>query len=224
MLTSMPQSFSIEPIIEQVNNMDYFKRLELNSPSGEFFNDPWKTKSEFKNTPLGNVLDSLGNIGQARLLSLESAESYTAHTDPDDRLHLAIITNPYSYLIDLTDDTLYHIPVNGRLWYMDTGKMHVAANWGPRARIHLNIRVLLPKYVEGRTSIKIKVVDGDYDWKQLAYNPLMAAINYQVKTGSVTGFRGINEKEVWLNVIEPNLFDNAIDEITKQGITLAVSR
>jgi hypothetical protein len=107
---------------------------------------------------------------------------------------------------------------------MDTGKMHVAANWGPRPRIHLNIRVLLPKYSEDRPSIKIKVIDGDYDWKQLAYNPLMAAINWQVKTGLVTGFRGISEKEVWLNVIEPNAFDIAIDEITKRGITLDVSR
>lgn len=225
MLTQLPQKFPIQPIVDQVAALGNFgKRLDLNTPTGEFFSDPWATKLEFKNTPIGEVLGSLGNIGQARLLCLDSAESYTAHADPDDRIHLAIVTNEFSYLVDLTNDKLYHLPADGQLWYMDTGKIHVAANWGPRTRIHLNVRVLLPKYVPSNKGLSIRVVDGDYDWKQLAYMPLMEAINRLVKDNLVTGFKGINEKELWLNTDSSELFDNIFDVIRNNGVELEVKQ
>ena len=146
MLKLLPNKFSIEPIIDQVSLLASFKRLDLNECTGEFFNDPWRLKAEFVNTPLGQVLDSLGNIGQARLLCLESRETYTAHCDPDDRIHLAIVTNPYSFLVNISNNQMYHLPADGQLWHMNTNFVHVAVNWGPRTRIHLNVRVLLPKY------------------------------------------------------------------------------
>lgn len=223
MLTKLPQKFSIGPIVDQVTDLGLFgKRLDLNSPSGEFFNDPWVVKEEFKGTPLGNLLESLGSIGQARLLCLESAESYTAHCDPDDRIHLAIVTNPYSFLVDIDDNRLYHLPVDGQLWHMDTGKTHVAANWGPRTRIHLNVRVLLPKYSSERKGLRIKVLEGDYDWKQLAYMPLMGAVNKYVKNGYITGFKGISEKEILINIDYPDVLNTAFTLIRNAGIVLEV--
>jgi Aspartyl/Asparaginyl beta-hydroxylase len=221
MLSILPQNFSLAPIIAQVSALGNFRRLDLNLPKGEFFGDPWELKPEIKNTPLGNVLESLGDIGQARLLTLESAESYTAHCDPDDRLHLAIITNPYSFLVDITDNKLFHLPADGQLWKMDTGKIHVAANWGTRARIHLNIRVLLPKYNLNRSSLRIKVIDGDYDWKQLVYTPVMQVINKNIKTGYVYGFKSINEKEVIINTDMPEIFDSVFSDIEHSGIQLS---
>lgn len=225
MLKTMPHKFSIQPIVDQVHALGSFgKRLDLNKSTGEFFNDPWETLSEFKGTPLGNVLDSLGNIGQARLLCLESAESYTAHADPDDRMHLAIVTNPYSFLVDITDNHLYHLPADGQLWYMDTGKIHVAANWGPRTRIHLNIRVLLPKFNPLQQGLKIKVLDGDYDWKQNAYMPIMTAVNHYVKLKYITGFKSTDEKELFVNLTSPTIFNGAFDVIEKSGVKLEITR
>lgn len=224
MLSKLPQKFSIQPIVDQVLNLGSFgQRLDLNTPTGKFFNDPWKTKSEFVNTPLGEVLERLGNIGQARLLVLNSAESYTAHADPDDRIHLAIVTNPYSFLVDISSNRLHHLPADGQLWHMDTGNIHVAANWGARSRIHLNVRVLLPKYNESKPTTCIKVIEGDYDWKQLAYTPLMQVINKNIKLRHITGFKGISEKEVWVNTDTPELFDNAFQEIETAGVMLIKS-
>lgn len=222
MISKMSKKFDLEPIIAQVNSLGYFKRLELNQPSGEFFNDPWSTKEEFLNTPLGNVLKDLGDIGQARLLALDSGESYTAHCDPDDRIHLAIHTNPYSFLVDLDDHKLYHLPADGQLWHMDTSRIHVASNWGPRTRIHLNIRVLLPKYNETQPGLCIKVIEGDYDWKQLAYTPIMRVINNRIKKGYITGFRGISDKEILINTTSQHIFENALQEIKSSGVILEI--
>jgi hypothetical protein len=224
MLKQLPQKFPIQPIIDQVIALGNFgKRLDLNTPAGEFFNDPWQIKSEFVNTPLGKVLTSLGYIGQARLLCLNSGESYTAHTDPDDRIHLAIQTNEFSYIVDLDENKLHHLSADGQLWYMDTGKTHVAANWGPRTRIHLNIRVLLPKYNPQNPGMRIKVVEGEYDWKQLAYTPIMRIINHSVKQGHITGFKGIDEKEILINVTDKTIFDRAFSQIKNVGITLEIN-
>jgi hypothetical protein len=41
MLSTLPQKFSIQPIVDQVLNLGYFGRqLDLNTPTGKFFNDP----------------------------------------------------------------------------------------------------------------------------------------------------------------------------------------
>jgi len=224
MITPLNYVTNFSDIVDQVVGLGYFgKRLELNVPTGEFFNDPWSLKNEFIDTPLGNVLNNLGNIGQARLLCLDSGETYTAHCDPDDRIHLAILTNPYSYLVNIEDQQLHHIPANGQLWHMDTSKIHIAVNWGSRTRIHLNVRVLLPKYNSANPSLKIKILDGDYDWKQVAYMPIMQLVNRHVKDGLVTGFKGISDKEIIINTLKPDLFNSAFEEIKKAGVILDVA-
>lgn len=222
MLTQLPQKFSIQPIIDQVNSLIPFKRLELNLCKGEFFNDPWELNPVYKDTPIGEVLDSLGPIGQARLLALDSSESYTAHCDPDDRIHLAIQTNPYCFLVDLDENKLHHLPVDGQLWHMDTSRIHVATNWGPRTRIHLNVRVLLPKYDATQPGLRIKVIEGDYDWKQLAYTPIMKLINNGVKNKVVTGFKGVSEREILVNTTSLDFFKSAFDSIRSNNILLTV--
>lgn len=220
MLNVLPQKFPIQNIVDQVNSMTFGPRLDLNSPSGKFFNDPWIIKDEFKGTPLGNVLESLGNIGQARLLKLESAESYTAHTDPDDRIHLAIVTNPYSYLIDFTTEQMHHIPADGRVWYMDTSRTHIAANWGPKVRIHLNVRVLLPHFDQTRPGIRITLLGNSVEWKQDSYIEIMGFINQQIKNGTVTGFEGVSDKELVLNCSTPDIFEPYLNRIRDRGVDL----
>ena len=101
MLKKLYKVPNIHDIVTQVTNMDITKRTNLNITDGNILSGDYKIIPELHNTPLGNFLQSLGDIGEARLLTLDSGESYTAHTDPDDRFQLAIITNPDCYMIDL---------------------------------------------------------------------------------------------------------------------------
>lgn len=223
MLTELPQKFLIDPIIEQVNNLSLTKRMDINQPTGKFFNDPWVVKPEFKDTPLGNVLESLGSIGQARLLTLDSAESYTAHSDPDDRIHLAIITNPYCFLVDVENRNLYHLPADGRIWYMDTGPLHVATNWGGRPRVHLNIRMLLPRFDPLRSGFHLKITGGDFDWKQEASIEIMKTINQLIKSKEVTGFDA-TDKEVFINCNNYDVFEPIINTIQNKNISINLEK
>jgi len=223
MLNPIEKIFSIEPLIAQVNSLYFEKRLNLNAPVGSFFGDSWETLPEFKNTPLGNVLDSLGPIGEARLLRLTSAETYTAHADPDDRYHVAIITNPHSYIIDFDSQTLYHLPADGKLWRMDTSRIHVAANFGGRDRIHLNIRLLLPKFDETKPCIRIRFDGGDFDWKQESYIEIMPVMNKLIKAGYIFGFDRVNDRELLLNILDKSLLDPVIKNLSDKGFTVTVS-
>jgi hypothetical protein len=203
MLTKMNIVIDVNPIVKQVEQLEFKKSLVLNYTDGTLLNGPYKTLLEFVGTPLGDALEAIGNIGEARLLKLDSAESYTAHADPDDRIHLAIITNPHAYLIDLDDTQLYHLPADGNVWHMDTGKMHVAANFGGRTRIHLNIRVALPKFTS--PGYRLRADGGDYDWKQESYTTLMTFFNRAIKQKTITGFEKVNEREVLINCVPVTL-------------------
>lgn len=223
MLKLTGKIFSIEPIIEQVNSLHFEKRLSVNRQVDSFFGDPWEILDEFKGTPIGNILESLGPIGEARLMRLTSAETYTAHGDPDDRYHVAIITNPHSYIIDLDDGKLFHLPADGKLWLMDTSKTHVAANFGGRDRIHLNIRLLLPKFNPTKKFIRLKIEGGDFDWKQESYIEVMPKLNSLIKSNYVTGFDRINDRELLLNVIDPIIIEPIIDRLQAKGFTVTLS-
>lgn len=220
MLSKLSKKFNLSDIVDQVKNLGNFKRVELNYPSGNFFTDKWIIKPEFINTPIGNVLEHFNDIGQARLLCLESGESYTAHTDPDDRIHLAITTNEYSFLVDINDSVLYHLPADGEVWYMDTSKTHVATNWGPTSRIHLNIRVLLPKFDPTKKGIHLKIENGDFSWKQDSYIELMGFINKQIKAKSITGFYSPSERELYLNCEQLEIFEPVIRNIRNRNVDI----
>jgi len=223
MLEFADKIFSIDPIVNQTNSLWFEKRLELNKPTGSFFGDPWETFDDFKNTPIGNLLDSIGPIGEARLLKLTSAETYTAHADPDDRYHLAIVTNPHSYIVDLSNQNMYHLPVDGKLWYMDTSKIHVAANFGGRDRIHLNIRLLLPKFDENKSNVRIRIEGGDFDWKQESYIEIMPAVNKLIKAGKILGFDRLNDRELLLNLVDKSILDPIIQKLQTKGFNIIVS-
>lgn len=204
MLTKLHKINNIDEIISQINNMNIdVKRKALNESSGNILTGEYTLIDEIVNTPLGDFLDNLGNIGEARLLVLESGESYTAHTDPDDRIHLAITTNPDCYLIDLDQETMHHLPVDGQVWYMNTGVRHVACNFGGKPRIHLNVRVKLPKITY--PCYKIVFSGGDYDWKQELYDGLMGYLNAEIKNGKITGIEKLSEREMLIKCTNTEL-------------------
>jgi hypothetical protein len=198
MLDKLHKINNIQEIIDQIESMDFdFKRKPLNYTEGNLLSGNYKVLPEFENTPIGKFLNDLGDMGEARLLILESGETYTAHTDPDDRIHLAITTNPDCYLIDLDKLHMYHLPVDGQVWNMNTGVRHVACNFGGKPRIHLNVRHKLPKF--NKPGWDIKVSGGNFDWKQELYDGLMSHINYGIKNKTITGFEKVNERQVHIN-------------------------
>lgn len=221
MLQKLHKIDNIQEIIDQVSKLEYDgKREYLNETNGNILTGEYTVKQEYINTPLGNLLASLGDIGEARLLKLNTAESYTAHTDPDDRIHLAIKTTPHSYLIDLENLKMHHLPVDGQLWLMDTGITHVASNFDSGERIHLNVRVRLPKIKY--PCYNVCVSGGSHDWKQKLYSEIMGYINRAIKNKYVTGIEKISERELLLNCPE-GVIDFLKKNIESKGFKIDVT-
>jgi hypothetical protein len=221
MLRKLHTIDNIQEIINQVNNMDINKwQNPLNHTTGNILTGDYTLLPELVDTPLGDFLNSLGDIGEARLLLLESGDTYTAHTDPDDRIHLVISTNPYCYLIDIDHEKMYHLPVDGQVWSMDTGIRHVASNFGGKPRIHLNVRERLPKITY--PCYKFSIAGGDYDWKQELYDGLMSYLNLNIKTKQITGIEKINDREMLLNC-DVNVANDIIYQVYSKGFTVEVT-
>jgi hypothetical protein len=221
MLTKLHKIDNIQEIVDQVLSIESDgKRDYLNETTGNILTGRYTVKTEYLNTPLGNLLESLGDIGEARLLKLVSAESYTAHTDPDDRIHLAIKTTPHSYLIDLDHLNMYHLPVDGQLWLMNTSIEHVASNFDIGQRIHLNIRIRLPEITY--PCYKIEVSGGKHDWKHKVYSEIMGYINRSVKAKTITGIEKSNERVLLLNC-ETEVLDYLRDNVESKGFTIQIS-
>lgn len=223
MLKKLDQAFPIDPIVEQVKALPYFEKyIQLNeADEGRLFNGPYRTKPEFIGTPLGNILETLGNVGEARLLKLKPEASYMAHSDPDDRLHMSIITNEYCRIIDLEANQMYYLPVDGTVWLMDTGPIHVASNFGAHERIHLNIRVLLPDVKDGW--VRFTVEGGDYDWRHIIQISITRWMNRALKEGKMTGIRKLSDREMLVNPRDQEAMDELIRVGEQAGFTIKTS-
>ena len=197
------------------------KRIILNKSDSGLFTGKYTTLPQFQNTALGTMLEELGEIGEARLLLLDSGDSYTAHTDPDDRYHLVIETNPYSYIMDIEQEKLIHLPADGTVWHMDTSKKHLAGNFGGTPRIHLNVRAKLPNYTGN--GIRLKIDGGDVDWKQALYMDTMSYINKAVKNKRITGIERVNERELLLNT-DYQVIADIKDIVEKNNFNVTIQR
>lgn len=216
MLKRLDKNFPLQPLIDQVLSLNFDRRLTINETTGTLFGGPYTTKPEFIGTPLGDILDSIENPGEARLMRLKPEESYMAHTDPDDRYHVVITTNPYCYMIDLHDEKMYHLPADGGLWIMDTSPLHVAVNFGSRDRIHLNVRILLPDVKEHPTHIKI--LGGDFDFKHIINTNVGGFLNKYIKNQKISGFKMINDREIMVNFTDLAVLEELKTIISKSGL------
>jgi hypothetical protein len=220
MLQKTQYTFDIQPIIEQVTQLNITERTALNyTLDGDLFGGEYITCPQYVDTPLGNVLASIEDIGEARLLPLGQTESYHAHRDPDDRYHLSIITNSYSYLADLEDNRLYHLPADGVLWLMDTSILHSAVNLTGQRRIQLNIRKKLPMYRGG--GYKLTFTSDRYDWVHQFYVTALGYINQCCKKGSITGIYKESDNVLLLNC-RPEVVTHVSTELLKEHIVTTV--
>ena len=119
-------------------------KISINKPTNRFFYDSWVLRDEFVGTIWETIYSSLPVVkGEARIIKLDTTQSYTCHGDIDDRYHLTILGSDKSYLVDLKDDILYKTVTDG-VWYnMNAGKLHSAVNFNDQPRYQLVVRHLL---------------------------------------------------------------------------------
>ena len=163
-------------------------KTSLNTPTGDSFYDPWILKQEFIGSVWEKLIAPLGsNIGEARIIVLDSPSGYTQHADIDDRYHLNI-TGEGSYLLDL-DDLKIHPLVNDGIWYtMNAGKLHTAIAVGKKHRIQLVVRKLLTHAIlVNPINVKLTQVDTNsrYDFD----NSISSWLNQAVKRNILDNFR-----------------------------------
>lgn len=218
-----PTQYTISNAVlqEAVNSIPTIdSRLALNQPTGRFFNDPWETKLEFKNTVWEQILDSLPeDKGEARLIKLEQGVCYPSHADIDDRWHLSIKGN-HSYLIDLENDTMYQTNELGRWYSMDAGVRHSAANFGDCDRIQLVIRKLLPVPTitdPVNISITLKTVVNE---RRFIFDDVISPwLNRAYKLGIVDNFKGV-DLEATMTVERSHI--PALEKVISKYFTLTV--
>jgi hypothetical protein len=105
---------------------------------------------------------------------------------------------------------------------MDAGVVHIAANFGPRDRIHLNIRIPLPAFNSPGYSLKLS--GGDYDWKQESYIEIMTFFNRAIKLGQITGFEKVNDREVLLNCSNLEILEPFIKKLESKGFVIEITQ
>jgi len=179
----------MESAVLAIPNIDF--RLTINQPTGKFFYDPWVIKDEFKNTIWESILETLPtDIGEARIICLKPGRCYQSHADIDDRYHLNISGDSYSYLVNLETDTMYKI-IKDNFWYtIDTSPKHSAINFGKEDRVQLVVRHLL-KDCKFKNFVDIKIsIDklNDDDSRFLMDEQLSPWLNKKSKSKQLTNF------------------------------------
>lgn len=165
------------------------KKNRLNKPTGNFFYDPWVVEDEYKGTEIEKILNSFPrDIGEARIIVLEPGTSYLCHADIDDRYHLNIAAQQ-SFLIDLENQIMHPIITDNKIWHMDAGRIHTAANFGSYNRLQLVIRQLLKKNdLKNGVKVTIEAVNPPFDYRYKFDNTFSTYLNRAVKSGKLDKF------------------------------------
>ncbi len=218
MLKKISRSVSIDKIdnfcrsdfIENLLNISINDKTktEINQPTGDFFYDPWEIKTEFKNTVIEEIVNTLPSpIGEARLILLKPGSCYHSHADIDDRYHLNI-QGQYSYLIDLDNQQMFPTEVDGEWYEMNAGHRHVAANFGSKERIQLVVRILLKKNkLEDPVKIKIEYSGSRLEKARFIFDDEISPwLNYACKNSIIDNFK-TDQKKIWFDIERAKLSD-----------------
>ncbi len=174
------------------NNINSMK-TPINQPTGDFFYDRWTIKPEYKGTVWEKLIKDLpSDIGEARIIILESGTTYFQHADIDDRYHLNLCGNG-SYLVDLESKTLYELKQDGIWYYMDAGKIHSAVNFGESIRAQLVVRKLLTRG-NLQNSCRIQISSNEINSRFVFDNSLSPWLNRANKQELIDNFRVLDNK------------------------------
>lgn len=165
-------------------------KTTINSPTGDFFYDPWILKDEYKGIVWETLYNSLPvSKGEARIIILDPGQCYQQHADIDDRYHLNILGDS-CYLINLTQEQIHLLSQDG-IWYdMNAGFTHTAANFGRCARVQLVVRHLLTQNrLKDPIAVSIATtLDNTNHARYLFDNTLSPWLNSANKAGIINDF------------------------------------
>jgi len=172
----------------------------MNDPTGDFFYDPWKLKSEWQTKELVQLFNTLGPVGEARIIVMKPGFTYLAHSDIDDRYHVTL-QGEHSYLIDLVNTKMYPTLTDNCCYLMDTTHIHTAVNFGYLDRIQLVIRKLLNRgQLQNPTHVKIKAIDAPYNLRYLFDQTFSIWLNKANKEKIIDNFKAITDEEINLDL------------------------
>jgi hypothetical protein len=198
---SVPQSLLSSIPFDSFQTM----KTAINRPTGNFFYDPWEIKDEFRDTVFEQLLNTLPkDIGEARVIVLESESCYTKHADIDDRYHLNLHGDE-GYLIDLESNTMYHTVNDGNWYLMNAGILHTAASFGEHKRIQLVVRKLLIKN-QLADSVAVSITATGENPRYKFDNVLSPWLNRANKNNLISNFQ-YQDSTVKFNIEKTHLSD-----------------
>lgn len=191
MIEKTPFVVCLDLINQASNSIPYIdSKFSINEPTGDFFYDPWKIKEEFKGTGWEEILTAIKQpIGEARIIKLEPGTCYFSHADIDDRWHLSLTGNQ-SFLIDLENQKMHKLSIDGVWYIMDAGRCHTAANFGQIHRNQLVVRNLLKRNeLKNPVSVMLTQNKVSYDFRYLFDNEISPWLNRANTSGKINNFR-----------------------------------
>lgn len=190
--------------------IDMFKHFEpgkntLNNPGARFFYDPWTIMPAYKNSPLEDFLNKLGPVGEARVNILRPGESYCAHADIDDRWHFTL-DSEHSILVDITNNKMYPIEKDHKVYLMDTSRIHTASNYGYKNRLQIVVRKLLTDAeLKNPVYVTLTATEVPYNLRYLFDQSFSVLLNKLNKENKLSQFRKNSEVSIYFAVEESEM-------------------
>lgn len=209
----VPQNL-LDQAVAAIPDIDF--KLTINQPTGRFFYDPWEVKKEFENTIWNDILKTLPSyIGEARIICLSPAKCYQSHADIDDRFHLNISGDEYSYLVNLESEQMFKI-IKDNYWYtLDTSPRHSAINFGKIDRVQLVVRHLLKENkIDQSIFVKVSINELDDNNSRFLMDDVISPwLNKKSKCGKISDFN-FTEKNISFK-LDSNLEEELYNIIPK---------
>ena len=225
MISETGFSTDISKLVPLVESIDWTEnnRVQLNDPTGDWLYDPYEIKPEWKNTEFARLLNEIPYpVGEARLIRLAPGESYRAHADIDDRLHINILSNEHCFLIDLKAATMYRTPSSGALYYMNAGKVHTASNFGHTDRVQLVIRHRLERSHKPEFKrVSVELTNPPYNARYLVDNSVSPLLNRYCKEGRI-GYFDKNSEVLFTLYTDDSVIEDITNLLCETGLSYSI--
>jgi len=123
-------------------NQEPYQRLTRQYPINESLFMFWN--NDIIDTYLFNTVYKQINqnyqVGRVRILKLAPKKCYSWHTDDQPRLHLPVVTDVGCMMV--VEDSAFHMPADGSVYWVDTTKPHCAFNGSAVDRYHLMFNIV----------------------------------------------------------------------------------
>jgi len=225
MLTELNFGYNVSKLLPLLNNVVWNdkNRCDLNKPTGHWLYDTYVIADQWKGTPFEDLLTSIPiPVGEARLIKLTPGTCYSSHADIDDRLHLNLISNDQSYLIDLEDNIMYRLYTDNKFYKMDAGKVHTAVNFGSTDRIQLVIRSPLRRLTSPNfIKCKIKFINPVFNLRYILDNQISTFLNRAIKNQQIGFFNPISDTEIEF-ILDSYILTDLSDRLKKLKVEFVI--